>query len=341
MAASHDARSTSPKRTSRANPPTPIPLLVRVAFAALALLAAVSLLEYLNPSPWLSHHPAIFLRPPPPISITSKLVPPVKGCQNVDRTALEKREKAAIVLLVRHADLDDLLPTLSNFERRFNANFRYPYVFFASPDEGPFSADFRRAVLSKLPTGAAVEWAVVDKEHWRIPDWLDEVEVRKGFVRQEEEGVQYAGREGYHHMIRWYSGLFAREQVLQKYDWYWRLEPGGALALIRSIYSADLLRRAVRYYCSITYDPFRFMAMKGKLYGFVITIVENMNTIPSLFKTISSYAARKGLKPAGRALWEDFLTKRGESGREEYTGCHHWTNMEVGRPPDLADLSAD
>lgn len=336
----YTGRSASPKRPRRTT--TPIPLLVRVAFAALALLGAVALIEYLNPSPWLSHHPALFLRPPPPIQISSKLVPPVKGCQDVERNALEKREKAAIVLLLREQDLDELLPTLSNFEQRFNANFRYPYVLFASPDEGPFSADFRRAVLKVLPLGATVEWAVVEDQHWRIPDWLDAQEVRAGFKKQEEEGVQYAGREGYHHMIRWYSGLFAREKVLKKYDWYLRLEPGGELRHSFAIGSrADLLlgRAPVRYYCSITYDPFRFMAMKGKLYGFVITIVENMNTIPSLFTTIKSYADRKGLRPVGKALWEDFLTKRGADGKEEYTGCHHWTNMEVSacalRPLDF------
>ncbi|ORY67959.1 nucleotide-diphospho-sugar transferase [Leucosporidium creatinivorum] len=299
----YNSRSLSPKRGSTRHldrPPFPSP--------------SVVLLTYLNPSPWLSNHPAIFLRPPPPIpSLSTSITPPVKGCQNVELTRLESREKAAIVLLLREKDLDDLLPTLKNFEKRFNAAFRYPYVFISSPDEGPFSPSFRSSVLATLPPNAAVEWSVVKKEHWRIPEWMDEEVVRRGFKDQEEMGVQYAGREGYHHMIRWYSGLWAREEVLQKYDWYWRLEPG------------------VRFYCTITYDPFRFMALHNKVYGFVIAIVENMNTIPTLFSTIKKYAQRKGIKTEGKALWEEFLIKKqGGSKEEEYTGCHQWTNFEIG-----------
>lgn len=225
----YNSRSLSPKRGSANHiDHSPLPFPVRLSIFALVLVSSVVLITYLNPSPWLSNHPAIFLRPPPPIpSLSTSVTPPVKGCRNVEVTQLEQREKAAIVLLLREKDLDDLLPTLRNFEKRFNAAFRYPYVFISSPDEGPFSPSFRSSVLATLPSNAAVEWSVVEKEHWRIPEWMDEEEVRRGFKEQEQQGVQYAGREGYHHMIRWYSGLWAREEVLQKYDWYWRLEPGG------------------------------------------------------------------------------------------------------------------
>lgn len=85
---------------------------------------------------------------------------------------------------------------------------------------------------------------------------------------------------------------------------------------------------SVRFYCSITYDPFRFLALNNKVYGFVITIVENMNTIPTLFDTVRRYATREGLTP-GPALW-DFLTKKDKTtGEEVYSGCHFWTNFEV------------
>lgn len=334
----YEGRSTSPKR-GRTVEQKPLPIIVKVSLGALALVASVVLLTHLNPSPWLSSHPAIFLRPPPPLSsLSSSITPPVEGCQNVQLTRLEKREKAAIVLLLREQDLGDLLPTLDNFESRFNARFRYPYVFIASPDEGDFSDDFRRTVLKALPSSAEVEWSLVERQHWSVPEWLDEESVRRGFKEQEARGVQYAGREGYHHMIRWYSGLWAREKVLEKYDWYWRLEPGGELLCVHSSAPAGLEltllahRRAVRFYCSITYDPFRFMAVHNKVYGFVIAIVENMNTIPSLFKTIKSHAERNGIKTQGKALWDEFLTKREGGKEEEYTGCHHWTNFEARRP---------
>lgn len=159
---------------------------------------------------------------------------PVSSCRDTRLTALEGRENAAIVLLVREADLPALLPTLRNFEERFNARFRYPYVFISSPDEGDLSRDFRTEVAKVLPAGAETEWGVVPEQHWEIPTWLDKDNVRQGFVEQEKAGVQYAGREGYHHMCRWYSGLFARHPLLAKYDWFWRLEPGGVSRLLLS-----------------------------------------------------------------------------------------------------------
>lgn len=42
----------------------------------------------------------------------------------------------------------------------------------------------------------------------------------------------------------------------------------------------------VRYFCDVTYDPFRLLAERDMYYGFVITIVETPNTIPTLFDTV-------------------------------------------------------
>lgn len=72
----------------------------------------------------------------------------------------------------------------------------------------------------------------------------------------------------------------------------------------------------MRFYCSITYDPFRFLTINKKVYGFVITIKETPNTIPTLFKTIESYKDKAGLSP-GPGMW-DFMVER-KSGRAEYS----------------------
>jgi len=205
---------------------SPLPFLVRLSLLSLALVFSVLALTALNPSPWIAEK-SPFLRPPPSLAVQSLTTPPVKGCPNLAATSLEPRENGAIVLLLRERDLDLLLPTLRNFESSFNAAFRYPYVFLADPDSGPLSDAFRVAVAGALPAGAVTVYAVIPAEDWRIPRWMDILETREGFAEQERNGVQYAGREGYHHMCRFYSGLFARQEVLAKYDWYWRLEPGG------------------------------------------------------------------------------------------------------------------
>jgi hypothetical protein len=159
--------------------------------------------------------------------------PPVLGCPaeqaNPDAwlTIQKVKTSACFLLLARDKDLEDLKSTLANVEETFNAKFRYPYVFL---NEAPYSPEFEQGIREALPLGAEVEFGVIPEEHWSIPSWLDKDTVREGFKRMGTEGVQYAERESYHHMCRYYSGLFAQHPLLQKYDFYWRLEPGGESA---------------------------------------------------------------------------------------------------------------
>ena len=120
-----------------------------------------------------------------------------------------------------------MIPTLRNFEEKFNKNFRYPYVVFSSPDEPDFSNDFKSTVAATLPPDAITEYSRIAEKDWSIPKSMDREAVLTGFEKQGQTGVQYGFREGYHHMCRWYSGVFATEKALEKYDWYWRLEAGG------------------------------------------------------------------------------------------------------------------
>lgn len=73
----------------------------------------------------------------------------------------------------------------------------------------------------------------------------------------------------------------------------------------------------MRFYCKITYDPFRFLSLHKKVYGFIIAITETPNTIPTLFKTVKEYINKEGLT-VGAGMWE-FLTKKGKGGEDEYS----------------------
>lgn len=196
-----------------------------------------------------------FSNPLPRRTFQRRRDPPVLGCpaenasQDSWMTSHKRGEKAAILLLARDGDLEALLPTLANFEDKFNAKFRYPYVFL---NEDTLSRDFQAGIRKALPANAVVEFGTIPKEHWSIPDWLDKEQVRRGFGKMKEEGIQYADRESYHHMCRYYSGLFALHPLMLKYNYYWRLEPGGACHLLYDLSVADLyaspllLRAAVR-----------------------------------------------------------------------------------------------
>lgn len=230
---------------SSSNQPKLVPpnfkYLIRIC--GLSLFLTLSILIYqsssIKSSPWLrSSTPTVFTSPPSALAGMKKSgpLPPVKGCQNVAQTKLEPREKGVILLLVREEDLKELEGTLLNFEAKFNQNFRYPYLFLSTPELSPnfetipspgFSTSFRSSIASFLPKTATILYDTVPVSSWSLPSHLNGTEIREGFARMEKEGVQYAGREGYHHMCRFFSGEWVWGEGLREFDWYWRLEPGG------------------------------------------------------------------------------------------------------------------
>lgn len=94
------------------------------------------------------------------------------------------------------------------------------------------------------------------------------------------------------------------------------------------------------------------MTQHNKVYGWVISLVETPNTIPTLFKKILSWRdmvekGNSGLAKFGSPLklanyrrkgelWDFILkdadnTLRGKhNAKEEYNLCHFWTNFEIG-----------
>ncbi|KAI7111008.1 glycosyl transferase [Hortaea werneckii] len=88
-------------------------------------------------------------------------------------------------------------------------------------------------------------------------------------------------------MCRFYSGFFYKHELLQKYDWYWRVEP------------------EIKYFCDITYDPFLHMERNKKVYGFTIAVKELKETVPNIFRYASAYKRTHNLTSQG--LWEMFV----------------------------------
>jgi alpha 1,2-mannosyltransferase len=72
-------------------------------------------------------------------------------------------------------------------------------------------------------------------------------------------------------MCRFESGFFFRHELMLNYEWYWRVEP------------------SVELFCDIHYDPFRLMAEQGKKYGFVLSLYEYVETIPTLWDSAKKF----------------------------------------------------
>ena len=86
---------------------------------------------------------------------------------------------------------------------------------------------------------------MIEKEQWSYPAWLTSEDAAAARQRMVQQGVLYGGRESYHHMCRYFSGFFFRHPLLEKFDYYWRMDPN------------------VHYFCDLDYDPFLYMQVTG------------------------------------------------------------------------------
>lgn len=212
------------------------------------------------------------------------------------------KANATLVFLARNSDLDGVLSSMEQVERRFNKIFGYPWVFL---NEVEFEEEFKRRV--KEATSAPVSFGLIPNDHWYQPDWVDEDRAREGRERMHALGIIYAQSVPYRNMCRFNSGFFFRHPLLQPYKYYWRVEPG------------------ISYTCDINYDPFDYMRDNNKLYGFTITFTEWEATIPTLWETVKEF----------NQLHPEYLDQNNamgylsDNGGASYNLCHFWSNFEI------------
>lgn len=213
-----------------------------------------------------------------------------------------QKPKAAFVVLVRNEELFEILPSIKNVEAKFNHQFNYPWVFF---NEKPFTEEFKERVQKEISSEA--EFGLIPEEHWSYPDYIDQEKAAAARKEMESEGVIYGGLESYRHMCRFQSGFFWQEKLLEKYDWYWRVEPNTKL------------------YCDIDYDVFQWMQDNDKVYGFTITIHEYERTIRTLWSTVKEFLQKNPSVVDQNNLMKFISNDKGET----YNLCHFWSNFEV------------
>ncbi|CAL3966555.1 hypothetical protein PZA11_003172 [Diplocarpon coronariae] len=261
------------------------------------------------------------------------------GCLEPDTA--KPRANAAFVVLARNKELDGVIQSVKSIERHFNRWYHYPYVFL---NDAEFNSTFKETIQNY--TSGSVEFGTIDPASWGFPDWIDPKVAKEGIAKQGDAAIMYGGMESYHAMCRFYSGFFYKHELLQKYEWYWRLEP------------------EIKYFCDITYDPFLKMIETNKTYGFTIAVKELKETVPNIFRYASAYKRIKNLTSQG--LWEMFVEPQPEEPKEtpeedaknslpeeilrgdpshaslpdidpdsmegeKYNMCHFWSNFEIAR----------
>lgn len=213
-----------------------------------------------------------------------------------------RRANATFVILARNSNLDGTVRSVREIEDRFNQYHGYPYVFL---NEEPFSDEFKKRV--SVLTNSKMEFGVIPHGDWFQPDWIDEAKASEERKKMESEGVIYGGSQSYRNMCRFNSGFFFKHELLQKYRWYWRIEPD------------------VHFHCNIRFDPFLFMEDHNKTYSFTITMYEYQRTIPTFWDHVKQFIKDHPEYVAeGNAM--NFIS---DNGGEDFNLCHFWSNFEI------------
>lgn len=216
---------------------------------------------------------------------------------------MQQKVKATFVTLARNSEVFDLIKSIREVEDRFNKNFHYDWIFF---NDVPFDQQF--IDLTTSICSGKTKYVLIPTEHWSYPDWVDLDKAAAGRKNMKEAKIIYGDSESYRHMCRFESGFFWQNEVMDDYDWYWRVEPG------------------IEIYCDVNYDVFKYMEDNNKAYGFTISIHEYRKTIESLWGHVKDF-----IKANPQYVAEDnFMDFISDDKGETYNLCHFWSNFEIG-----------
>ncbi|OLY80433.1 putative mannosyltransferase KTR3 [Smittium mucronatum] len=222
----------------------------------------------------------------------------------------DSREKAAILVLVRNKELNQILHSMRQLEDRFNRKNRYPYIFL---NDKPFSNKFMEFVARA--TDSNTTFSIIPKEHWSVPSDINMKKVKSNFKVLDRLDIPYAKSMSYRHMCRFNSGFFYKHPLLHSLKYYWRLEPD------------------IDFYCDLKYDPFTFMRKNGKLYSFVVSLLELEMTIPTLWEHTLSFANATNLSSTLFSMFakqtKPYPGKFKGIDSSRYNLCHFWSNFEI------------
>lgn len=229
-----------------------------------------------------------------------------------DKIDSYKRANATVIALARNAEAKGIIKTMKQFEKTFNDKFRYPYTFL---NDEPFSDEFKKQIQAE--TKAHVNFVVIPAALWDKPLNIDTQKESEAMQQMADEDVAYAKMGSYHNMCRFYLGSFYNLPILQKYRYYWRIEPD------------------VDFYSDLKYDVFKYMEGTKKKYGFTINLYDIHQSVKTLWvetlRFLNTGDNYKFVNPNGAHQW--LLENKQQPHKTEYTQgystCHFWSNFEV------------
>jgi hypothetical protein len=227
---------------------------------------------------------------------------------------------ATFFTICRNSDLLGIQSSIITVEERFNKNYHYPWVF---ANDEPFTEEFKK-IISETVTGDVIFTTIPD-EYWDLPLNIDKILLKNQLERLENDGVLYGGNLSYRKMCRFNSGFFYKLKALEKFNWYWRIEPD------------------IKFSCDLNYDLFKIMKDNNKIYGFALAMTEDKRTVRKLWKESRNYFENlknwkmnikdgKFYDISNDKTSLGFIEQNTDSNelvRGEFNYCHYWTNFEI------------
>lgn len=232
-----------------------------------------------------------------------------------DKEEVYPKENATLLMLVRNRELEGALDAMRSLEDRFNHKYHYDWIFL---NDVPFDESFKEATTAMA--SGKTKYDIIPPEDWNCPPFINQTKYDASVELMSKNNVIYGFSRSYRNMCRFNSGFFFRQNILSGYDYYFRVEPD------------------VKYFCDFPYDPFKVMRENKKKYGFVLSLYEYEETIPTLWQTVENYISLDNGDINMDKNAYDFLTDKSKVGvhfpvvesNSDYNLCHFWSNFEIG-----------
>lgn len=221
---------------------------------------------------------------------------------SMNHTAVNGNANATFVIVCRNNDIAGVVASIQQVEDRFNRGKGYPWVLL---NEEPFTEDFQRRI--KILTSAPVHFGLIPSWQWYQPDWIDEKRAELSRKKMARQRIIYGDSVSYRNMCRYNSGFFYKHDLLKQFRYYWRVEPD------------------VKFFCDITYDPFKFMQENNKVYSFTISLKEIGKTIETLWDAVKEFVTDYPEYVAN----ENGMQFLSNDGGKSFNLCHYWSNFEI------------
>ncbi|KAF9981617.1 alpha 1,2-mannosyltransferase 2.4.1, partial [Modicella reniformis] len=150
------------------------------------------------------------------------------------------RANGVLVMLVHEDHLQEARETIRQVEDRFNRDRDYSWVVLS-----PIPLTNRSQTLVRHLSKRIIAFGTIPHDQWRLPTWVQAAKVRSADYAKMRLGMNETSLMT-RHRWRYMSGFLARHELLDPYEFFWRVDPG------------------VEIFCDIHDDPMVIMKSSGQ-----------------------------------------------------------------------------